>query len=296
MNGVINIYKEEGISSFGVVHEVKKILNTRKCGHTGTLDPIAEGVLAVCINEATKLSDYLMAEDKEYIASVRFGLRTDTYDITGNITDRSDYIPGLKEVENICKFVPGDNVYKIPAYSAVKIDGERAYKLARTGEIKDAGERIMTVFSVDILSYTYPDLAIKVYCKKGTYIRSIIDFIGEKLKCFGVMEHLIRTKNGVFESKDALRLHDIKAMADKGDMSFIKPLDKVIGWPKSVLKNEWIDRYLNGMNIPKNGFISLPIEDGDLFWIVDLKDNILGFAKKNKGSNYPLKIIKVFKK
>lgn len=295
MNGVINVYKEKGISSFGVVHEVKKILNIKKCGHTGTLDPIAEGVLAVCINEATKLSDYLMAEDKEYIVSVRLGIRSDSYDITGNVTERSDYIPDVTEVENVCKMIPGENVYKIPAYSAVKIEGERAYKLARAGEISDAGERVMTVFSMDILSYSYPVLVARVFCKKGTYIRSIADFIGEKLGSFAVMEHLIRTKNGVFESRDALKLHEIEEMTKKGDFSFIKTLDKIIRWPKCVIKNDWIQKYFNGMSVPKSGFINLPIEDGKMFWIVSFNGNILGFARKNEGSSFPLKVIKVFK-
>ena len=295
MNGVINIYKEKGITSFGVVHAVKKILNIKKCGHTGTLDPIAEGVLAVCVNEATKLSDYLMAEDKEYVVSVRLGIKSDSYDITGDITDRSDYIPDIKDIKTLCRTIIGERVYKIPAYSAVKIGGKRAYKLARAGEIKDAGERKMTIFSVDVLSYDYPHLVAKIFCKKGTYIRSIVDFFGEKLGCFAVMEHLIRTKNGVFESRDALRLHEIEEMTKKGDFSFIKGLDKIIKWPKCVIKEDWIEKYLNGVGIPKNGFINLPIEDAGMFWITSLRGDILGFARKNEGSVFPLKVLKVFK-
>ncbi|MBZ4643842.1 MAG: tRNA pseudouridine55 synthase [Deferribacteres bacterium] len=295
MNGVINVYKESGLTSFNVVHQVKKILNIKKCGHIGTLDPIAEGVLPVCINHATKVSEYLMASDKEYIAMIRLGVKTDTMDISGKILENSEYIPGIEEVNGVVKEMIGEKEYKIPAFSAVKIAGERAYKLARKGLIDDAGSRTMTVYDISIIKYEYPQLLIKVSCEKGTYIRSLIDYLGDRLTCFGTMENLVRTKNGIFDIKNSFKLSQIADMVKNGDYEFVQQLNKVIDWPVCILKDEYVEKFLNGVQIPKNGYIKLPIEESDFFWISDINKKIIGFARKNKGKNIPLKVVKIFK-
>lgn len=296
MNGVINVYKEAGCSSFDVVHKVKKILNIKRCGHIGTLDPIAEGVLPVCINNATKLSQYLMADDKEYIVSVRLGIQTDTMDITGEILERSDFIPKFDDIKKMASLMVGENIYKIPAFSAVKIKGERAYNLARRGVIQDAGKKKMKIYQFEILKYEYPALLIKILCEKGTYIRSVVDEFGEKLGCFGTMEHLIRTRNGVFDIKSAYKISQIVEMRDKGDFSFIKEISEVINWPKCVLKDDFVDKFLNGVAISKFGYITLPIEEeSEYFWIFDRQKSLLGFARKNKGGDIPLRTVKVFR-
>ncbi|UOD34869.1 tRNA pseudouridine(55) synthase TruB [Deferribacteraceae bacterium V6Fe1] len=296
MNGIVNVNKESGCSSFSVVESLKKILKTKKCGHIGTLDPIAEGVLPVCINQATKLSDYLMAKDKEYIASVRLGIKTDTMDITGKILGESNKVPELQVIKEVLSMMIGEREYKIPAFSAVKISGQRAYKLARKGLIDDAGTRIMTVYETEILSYSYPELMVRVFCEKGTYIRSLIDFLGDSLGSYGTMQNLIRTRNGAFDIKNSYKLSEIAEMVKQGDLSFVIPMEKVIDWPNCVLKDEYMERFLNGVQIPKNGYIKLPIEEeSDFFWITDRLKNVLGFAKKNEGKDIPLKVIKIFK-
>lgn len=296
MNGIVNVYKASGCSSFSVVDSLKKILKTKKCGHIGTLDPIAEGVLPVCINQATKLSDYLMAKDKEYIASVRLGIKTDTMDITGKILNGSNKVPDLLDIKEVLSIMIGEREYKIPAFSAVKISGQRAYKLARKGLIDDAGTRRMTVYEAEVLSYNYPELMIRVYCEKGTYIRSLIDFLGDNLGSYSAMQNLIRTRNGIFDIKNSFRLSEIEEMAMQNDFSFIIPMEKAIDWPISVIKDEYLERFLNGAQIPKNGYIKLPIEEGsNLFWITDRFKNVLGFAQKNEGKGTPLKAVKIFK-
>lgn len=296
MNGIVNVYKASGCSSFSVVDSLKKILKTKKCGHIGTLDPIAEGVLPVCINQATKLSDYLMAKDKEYIASVRLGIKTDTMDITGKILNDSNKVPDLLDIKEVLSIMIGEREYKIPAFSAVKISGQRAYKLARKGLIDDAGTRTMTVYEAEVLSYNYPELMIRVYCEKGTYIRSLIDFLGDNLGSYSAMQNLIRTRNGIFDIKNSFRLSEIEEMAMQNDFSFIIPMEKAIDWPISVIKDEYLERFLNGAQIPKNGYIKLPIEEGsNLFWITDRFKNVLGFAQKNEGKDTPLKAVKIFK-
>lgn len=296
MNGIVNVNKESGCSSFSVVESLKNILKTRKCGHIGTLDPIAEGVLPVCINQATKLSDYLMAKDKEYIASVRLGIKTDTMDITGKILNESNKVPDFQAVKEALSMMIGEREYKIPAFSAVKISGQRAYKLARKGLIDDAGKRIMTVYEAEILDYSYPNLMIRVFCEKGTYIRSLIDFLGDTLGSFGTMENLVRTRNGVFDIKSSYKLSEIDEMVKQDDFSFVIPIEKVIDWPNCVLKDEYLERFLNGVQIPKNGYIKLPIEvESDFFWITDRSKNVFGFAQKNEGKDIPLKVVKIFK-
>lgn len=296
MNGVVNVNKVSGCSSFSVVDSLKKILKTKKCGHIGTLDPIAEGVLPVCINQATKLSDYLMAKDKEYIASVRLGIKTDTMDITGKILNESNKVPDLQDIKEILSIMIGQSKYKIPAFSAVKISGQRAYKLARKGLINDAGTRTMTVYEAEVLSYSYPELMIRVFCEKGTYIRSLIDFLGDNLGSYASMQNLIRTRNGIFDIKNSFRLSEIEEMAMQNDFSFIIPMEKAIDWPISVIKDEYLERFLNGAQIPKNGYIKLPIEEeSDLFWITDRFKNVLGFSQKNEGKDTPLKAVKIFK-
>lgn len=296
MDGVVNVYKEAGCSSFDVVYRVKKILNVKRCGHIGTLDPIAEGVLPICLNNATKLSQYLMSDDKEYIVSVKLGIKTDTMDITGEILETSDVIPNLKDIEKMALNMIGENTYKIPAFSAVKIKGERAYKLARKGLIEDAGKRVMKIYSFEIISYEYPVLTIRISCEKGTYIRSVVDCFGEKLSCFGTMEHLARTKNGIFDIKKSYKISQLEEMKERGDFSFIRQINEVLIWPKCVLKDDFVDKFLNGGSIPRSGFMKLPIEeDSEYFWIFDRQDKLLGFAKKNVGKSIPLSIVKVFK-
>lgn len=296
MNGIVNVYKASGCTSFSVVDSLKKILKTKKCGHIGTLDPIAEGVLPVCINQATKLSDYLMAKDKEYIASVRLGIKTDTMDITGRILNYSNKVPDLLDIKEVLSLMIGEREYKIPAFSAVKISGQRAYKLARKGLIDDAGTRTMKVYEAEVLSYNYPELIIRVFCEKGTYIRSLIDFLGDNLGSYSAMQNLIRTRDGIFDIKNSFRLSEIEEMAMQNDFSFIIPMEKAIDWPISVIKDEYLERFLNGAQIPKNGYIRLPIEEeSNLFWITDRFKNVLGFARKNEGKDTPLKAVKIFK-
>ena len=159
MNGVVNIYKEKGLTSFAVVKAARRIFETKKCGHLGTLDPLAEGVLPVCIGYATKLVDHMMAVEKEYVAQFRLGQATDSYDCTGEVTaENTDIKPSKEDVEKILSGFVGDVELTVPAFSAVKINGVRAYDLARQGEIEDAGQRVMTIKEINLMNYEYPDL------------------------------------------------------------------------------------------------------------------------------------------
>ncbi len=295
MDGVVNIYKEKGISSFAVVRSVRRIFNTKKCGHTGTLDPLAEGVLPVCLGYATKLADYMMALDKEYVAQFRLGEARDSYDTDGEITaENRDIKPSKEEVEAVLKTFIGDVELTVPAYSAVKINGVRAYDLARKGEIEDAGSRVMSITDIELMEYSYPDGLFRMKCRKGTYVRSVIHEAGLKLGCYGVMSGLIRTVNGKFTQASALRLGDLETMKEEGRLEeAVIPVDRALGWAKAVVRDEAVKLVKNGVSVKRHNYLSVPdTEDGYVF-LTDRNGELLAFAEKSEFTDQPFIIVKL---
>lgn len=215
-SGIINVYKEKGFTSFDVVAKLRGILKTKKIGHTGTLDPDAEGVLPVCIGRATKVCDILTDKDKVYEAVMLLGVETDTQDTTGEILKE---LP-VEESESVVKeailsFV-GEYAQIPPMYSALKVNGKKLYELAREGKTVERKARNVQIFSIEILEMDLPRVRMSVHCSKGTYIRTLCHDIGQKLGCGGCMEKLLRTKAGIFELADTLKLAEINALAQEG--------------------------------------------------------------------------------
>lgn len=215
-SGIINVYKEKGFTSFDVVAKLRGILKTKKIGHTGTLDPDAEGVLPVCIGRATKVCDILTDKDKVYEAVLLLGVETDTQDTTGEILKE---LP-VEESESVVKeailsFV-GEYAQIPPMYSALKVNGKKLYELAREGKTVERKARNVQIFSIEILEMDLPRVRMSVHCSKGTYIRTLCHDIGQKLGCGGCMEKLLRTKAGIFELADTLKLAEINALAKEG--------------------------------------------------------------------------------
>lgn len=215
MNGIIIIDKEKNMTSRDVVNKVSKILGTKKIGHTGTLDPLATGVLVLCVGKATKLVDLITGYDKEYIAKVCLGTLTDTLDITGNIIKEKETNITKEEIENALKsFIPGYE-QEVPIYSAVKINGKKLYEYARNGETVELPKRYIKINSIDLISdieykngKTYFSFITNV--SKGTYIRSLINDIGKKLNTYGTMLELRRTKQGNFKIEDSSNINEPK--------------------------------------------------------------------------------------
>ena len=215
MNGIIIIDKEKNMTSRDVVNKVSKILGTKKIGHTGTLDPLATGVLVLCVGKATKLVDLITGYDKEYIAKVCLGTLTDTLDITGNIIKEKETNITKEEIENALKsFIPGYE-QEVPIYSAVKINGKKLYEYARNGETVELPKRYIKINSIDLISNieyengkTYFSFIANV--SKGTYIRSLINDIGKKLNTYGTMLELRRTKQGNFKIEDSSNINEPK--------------------------------------------------------------------------------------
>lgn len=211
MFGVLNIYKPKGMTSHDVVAVLRKKLNIKQVGHTGTLDPFAEGVLPVCIGKATRLIEYF-DDDKEYLATVQFGCATDTYDIEGKITKTGSKKVTREEIQNALKNFEGEITQIPPIYSAIKVNGKKLYEYAREGKEINIEPRKVNIFKIELKDFneTSQQADILIKCSKGTYIRSIANDLGENLGCFGHLIKLIRTQAGKFRVEESIQLNTEK--------------------------------------------------------------------------------------
>ena len=249
-NGILNIDKPQGITSHDVVDVIRKVFPNTKIGHTGTLDPIATGVLPICIGEATKLTNELTCETKKYRVKMLLGVETDTYDITGKIVFAS--VVNKDEIyikERIKRFI-GKQLQVPPIYSAIKIDGKRAYSYAREGKKVELQPREIEVYSIDNIKVNleFKQVECDITCSKGTYIRSLVNDIGKKIGCGATMYELRRLKSGNFDIKDSIPLYqflnlDMDEMLDK-----IISIDEYYKESKKVnLTKEEYSQFINGV-------------------------------------------------
>ena len=295
MNGVINVYKEAGVTSFQVVAAVRKIFNVKKTGHTGTLDPMAEGVLPICLGSATRFADILTAGDKQYIAHFKLGQSFDTFDTTGTVRETSDKIPSKDDIIKALQEMTGETELVVPAFSAKKIDGKRAYELARKGDLEDAGTALMRIDRIELLSYDYPEGVFVIDCGKGTYVRSVIHKLGLVTGAFAAMSGLIRSKNGPFLLADAVKLDDIRVAVDEGRAAgILRPVQDVLDIPKFTVSDGAAKRLMNGISPKVNEFTSLPSAvPGSLCLLMNQKGELLALGEF-KGGSTPVKLSKVF--
>jgi len=209
MNGIILVNKEKGYTSRDVVNIISKVLGTKKVGHTGTLDPIAEGVLVVVVGKCTKLCDYKNLDEKEYIAEFELGYETDTLDNSGEVINKNEVTVSEEEIKNAILSFKGEYNQVVPKYSAVKINGKKLYEYARNNIEIDLPSRLVNIKDIEVLSI---GKKIKIRClvSKGTYIRSLIRDIGYKLNTYATMTSLVRTKQGIYNIEDSFKIDDIK--------------------------------------------------------------------------------------
>lgn len=224
MYGFLNINKPKGKTSYDVIREIKRITKIRKIGHTGTLDPIAQGVLVIAINQATKMIEFINNDDKKYIAKIILGKSSDTYDAQGEINNVSSKKPENDEVITTIKKFIGEINQTPPKFSAIKVEGKRAYDLARRGEEFELKSRKTQIYSIKIVSYNYPVLEIEVDCASGTYIRSLADDIGKELLTGAYIDELLRTRAGEFLLEDSIEVSDI---LKNGIENCIIPIEKL---------------------------------------------------------------------
>lgn len=251
MDGIILINKETGITSFGVVSKIRKIFNTKKVGHCGTLDPEATGVLPIMIGQATKLSKYLIEHDKEYVAIVKFGVKTDSADRMGNVVEEDDFKLDIEKEsfyrEAFSKLV-GKQKQVPPMYSAIKMNGKKLYEYARAGIEVEREAREIEVYSIDIenIDYEENEIVFRTRCSKGTYIRTLCESLAESIGTIGYMKSLTRTQVDNFKIEDSIKLSELEIMTDKD--SKIISIEKLFENVKKVVLNDRKGKlFLNGV-------------------------------------------------
>lgn len=244
MDKLLVVNKEKNLTSRDIVNNLTKIFNTKKIGHTGTLDPIATGVLVCLFGKYTKLVDLLTSLDKEYIAEIKLGIKTDTGDITGSIIENKKYNITKEEIIKVFKEFPQKYEQTVPKYSAVKINGKKLYEYARNNIEIELPKREVSIFSLELIDYEKDIIKFKTHVSKGTYIRSLIEDICEKLGTIGTMNNLIRTKQGGFDIEDSFILDDVK----NGNFKF-QNIHEFLKYPSIEINDELIKIIKNGGRI-----------------------------------------------
>ena len=287
INGIINVYKEAGYTSFDVVAKLRKITHQKKIGHTGTLDPDATGVLPVCFGNATKLVDLMTDKRKEYIATMVLGKTTDTYDISGQVLEEKMVNCTADDVTATINEFVGDIMQVPPMYSALKVDGKKLCDLAREGKTVERKARPVTIFAIEILDVDLPNIKMRVECSKGTYIRSLCYDIGIRLGCGGTMTSLIRTRSGAFDIEHAYNLSQIEEYVNSDSVNdIVLNVDAVFeDYAYATVSGETLRLCRNGNTLSKSMLQVIPGKDNTKVRIYD--DNGTFFAVYElKGSYY----------
>ena len=241
MDGIILINKEKGVTSRDVVNIVCKRLNTRRVGHTGTLDPIATGLMVLCIGEGLKLVELLTNHDKDYIAKVKIGIKTDIYDVTGNvIEENNNYNINQSVLTKVLDSFNGEYLQEVPIYSSIKVNGKKLYEYARSGEEVELPKHLVKISNMKLISFDNDSFTFSVTVSSGTYIRSLINDIGNKLGIPMTMEELERTRVGRYELKDANAIDDIR----------IIPIIEALDIKKIEVDDDLFKKVSNGVKIP----------------------------------------------
>ena len=258
MDGIINVYKEQGYTSHDVVAKLRGIVGQKKIGHTGTLDPDAVGVLPVCLGKATRVCDLITDKIKVYEAVVLLGITTDTLDTSGTVLSRSEVSTSSEQIHSVTEKFVGDIMQVPPMYSAIKVGGKKLYELARQGKEIERMAREITIFSLEVTNIDLENnrFTMLVECSKGTYIRTLCDDIGKKLGCGAAMEHLIRRQVGIFRLENSYKLNEIDEKKNNGTLDeCVLPVDSVFkNLPSAIVDEKALKYLLNGNQIYKEQF------------------------------------------
>lgn len=295
INGILNVNKPKGWTSQDVCAKLRSRLHIKKIGHTGTLDPMATGVLPICIGKATRIIEYYDADYKSYHAEMKLGLTTDTLDITGEVLETASYAEvtenaaqeAFKAYTGIVKQIP-------PKYSALRVDGKRAYELAREGKDFELAAREIEIVRNEITSINLDEGIIEfdVTCSKGTYIRTMIDDIGRELGCGAAMTALIRTGSGYFKIEEAYELSDLIEMSDEELEKCVIPMDiTLINLGKAILDDNRVTAFINGNSTGQGCYKVSEGSNFKEFYRVYSNGSFLGIASIENNSLIPRKVI-----
>ena len=246
-NGILLINKDKGYTSRDVVNVISKLFGTKKVGHNGTLDPLATGVLVVCLNRYTKLNELLSSNEKEYIAEVALGIKTDTLDIEGKVLEEKQTCINKADLEKTLQKYTGEYEQEVPIYSAVKVNGRKLYEYARSGEKVVLPRKKVTIKKIELLNFKDDKFTFKCLVSKGTYIRSLIRDILNDLDVIGTMSNLTRTRQGIFDIENSYSLDDVR----KGNYKLFLVKD-VLDIDKVIVSDELKFKILNGNKIKGN--------------------------------------------
>lgn len=279
--GILSINKARGMTSHDVVAVLRKKLNMKRIGHTGTLDPMATGVLPICIDKATRLAEYIVDQGKSYKACLEFGQATTTYDSTGDVTHSSDRrIFNKEEIESALLKFTGKIDQKPPIYSAVKVNGKKLYDYARSGQEVEIKSRQVTIYEIKILNLIGNKLELFIQCSKGTYIRSLIHDLGKELNTYAHMTDLVRTNVGEFTLEDSLDISKIDDFTNEDIEKMIIPVEEVLPNLQHLhIDPQLLFRLSNGQRINIRDIENSEKIDKDKDFAVFIEDKLLGIAK-----------------
>lgn len=285
--GILNVNKEKGISSARVVSLVRRALDIKKVGHTGTLDLEASGALPIVVGKATRVSDYMMTKDKVYETELILGAKTDTLDAAGKIIANSQKIIDKDQFLETMNTFKGEIEQVPPMYSALKVNGQKLYDLAREGIEIERKKRRVNIYDIDLLDFDFPRAKIRVTCSKGTYIRTLVDDIGEKLGTFAYVDNLVRARVGEFDIKDAIKSEDILEISREDLLKKLYPIDTALkNFEKIVLDKSYLEKLINGqvVEVEKNygKIIRVYCEDEFLGLGNSYRENNKNFLKMEK--------------
>ena len=288
-DGVIIVKKEENMSSFSVVSRIRHLFGVKKAGHTGTLDPLATGVLPVLLGRGVKASEYMLTSDKHYVATLLLGITTDTEDITGNILAKSDTVPNEEEVFAAISSMVGVILQTPPMYSALKVGGQKLYELARRGEVIEREARKVEIYKIDARKLNKLEYQLDVHCSKGTYIRTLCADIGKILGTGGVMKTLCRNEASGFTLKDAYTLSELESMSDEERWEKVLPVEHIFRSKKKITLSPFFSKlaragqeiYLKKINISLNvGECVALFDEKGFFALGDVREFEDGLAIK----------------
>ena len=286
MDGIIVVDKPKNYTSRDIVNIIESILDTRKVGHAGTLDPIATGVLVIAIGNGLKILEFINNKNKEYIATVKMGIETNTLDISGELVNKVDnYYFDLSKLKDAINSFKGKSMQEVPLYSSVKVGGQRLYKYAREKKEVELPKREIEIFDIELIDYNHDEFTFKALVSKGTYIRSLIRDIGKKIGIPCTMKELRRTKQGVFTLDDAISLEKL----ENGFLKYIS-LDKALNEINFIEADDYLEnRILNG-SILENRY------NEKLIGFKNKKGEVIALYKTYDKDNSKIKPIKVLKK
>ncbi len=261
MNGLLLINKDKNMTSRDVINKLNHIFSMKKIGHTGTLDPLATGVMVCLFGKYTKLVDIITSYNKEYIAEIKLGVKTDTLDITGNVIETKKVKITNEDILQVFNEFPKEYMQEVPIYSAVKINGNKLYEYARNNKLIELPKRKVNIYNLELISFNKDIITFKVKVSKGTYIRSLINDLCEKLNTIGTMNNLIRTKQGNFDIKDSYKLEEIL----NGNYKF-QNIKEFLDYPVIEIPDKYIKKVENGNKVEN---------------IFNIEDKVI-FTKNNK--------------